>query len=201
MDVTDHRPDPRDLDGAGTPRARARRYADPDVERDARTGRGAAAARMAQKQSWVDQQLRIAMERGDFDDLPGAGKPIRDLGATHDPDWWVKKLVEREEIAVLPPSLALRKEDAELDALLDKHTVESDVRRDVEDFNDRVIRARYSLTPGPPLVTMPRDVEETVAAWAERRAVRREAAAEAVRAARAEDGHPPRRRWWRRSRR
>ena len=31
------------------------------------------------------------------------------------PDWWLKKLVEREQIAVLPPSLALRKEDAELD--------------------------------------------------------------------------------------
>ena len=92
------------------------------------------------------------MERGDFDDLPGYGKPIEDLGVEHDPDWWIKKLVERENIAILPPALALRKEDAELDGRLDRINVESEVRREVEDFNaqrpqgdlhaaDRTVRA------------------------------------------------------------
>ena len=66
---------------------------------------------------------------------------------------------------MLPPSVALRKEDAELDDPLDALTIEADVRRDVEDFNERVIAARYRLPEGPPLVTMPRDVDETVAAW------------------------------------
>jgi hypothetical protein len=113
------------------------------------------------------------MERGDFDDLPGAGKPIEGLGEQHDPDWWLKKLVEREQIAVLPPSLALRKEDAELDDRLDELNVEDEVRRVVEDFNERVIKARYSLPNGPPLITMPRDVDATVAGWRERRAARR----------------------------
>ena len=112
------------------------------------------------------------MERGDFDDLPGAGKPIEDLGEHHDPNWWLKKLVEREHIAVLPPSLALRKEDAELDDTLDKLNVEAEVRRHVKDFNERVIAARYRLPEGPPLVTMPRDVDESVAAWRERRTTR-----------------------------
>ena len=61
------------------------------------------------------------MERGEFDDLPGAGKPIEDLGDQHDPDWWLKQLIEREKITgSLPPALELRKEDAELDALLDR---------------------------------------------------------------------------------
>ena len=77
--------------------------------------KAAARARIEQQQTWVDLQVRQAMERGDFDDLPGAGKPIADLGEHHDPDWWIKKLVERENIAVLPPSVQLRKEDAELD--------------------------------------------------------------------------------------
>ena len=57
--------------------------------RDERTGKSAAAARIANQSSWVDQQVRIAMERGDFDDLPGYGKPIEDLGVEHDPDWCV----------------------------------------------------------------------------------------------------------------
>ena len=46
------------------------------------------------------------------------------------------------------------------------------MRRHVEDFNERVIAARYRLPEGPPLVTMPRDVDETVAAWRERRTTR-----------------------------
>lgn len=162
-------------------------------ERDERTGKAAAAARIAQQQTWVDQQIRVAMERGDFDDLPGAGKPLGDLGSQHDPDWWLKKLVERERIAVLPPSLALRKEDAELDDRLDGLAVEREVRAAVEDFNERAIAARYRLPEGPPLVTMPRDVEETVDAWRVRRAARV--------ARRAPAAPPPRRRWWRRGHR
>ena len=117
--------------------------------RDSRTGRSAAAARIEQQQTWVDLQIRQAMERGAFENLPGAGKPIEGLGAEHDPDWWLKQLVEREKISVLPPALALRKEDAELDQRLDRYHTESEVRREVEDFNARVIRARYTPVDGP----------------------------------------------------
>lgn len=161
---------------------------------DQRTGKAAAAARIAQQQTWVDQQIRVAMERGDFDDLPGAGKPLGDLGSSNDPDWWVKKLVERERLVVLPPSVQLRKEDAGLEARLDSLAAEREVRAAVEDFNQRVIAARYRLPEGPPLVTMPRDVEETVAGWRQRRADRA-AARRTTRAA-----EPPRRRWWQRRR-
>lgn len=142
------------------------RRPDPTGER----GRAAAARRIAQQETWVDLQVRRAMERGDFDDLPGAGKPIADLGAEHDPEWWLKRLVQREQISgVLPPSLQLRKEDAELDGRLDAMRTEADVRREVEEFNARVLRARYTPSDGPPLITMPRDVDATVAAWHERR--------------------------------
>ena len=109
------------------------------------------------------------MARGDFDNLPGAGKPIKGLGTQHDPDWWLKQLIEREKISVLPPALQLRKDDAELDAQLDRHTAESEVRRELEEFNARVMKARYTPVDGPPLVTMPRDVEAEVDAWRERR--------------------------------
>ena len=171
----------------------------PETERDERTGKSAAAQRIARQQEWVDHQLRIAMERGDFDNLPGAGKPIKDLGAQHDPDWWIKRLVEREKITgVLPPALQLRKDDAELDSELDRHTAESEVRRVLEEFNARVMKARYTPVDGPPLVTMPRDVDAEVARWRERIRERREAARNqpAVR----RDPEPPkprRKRWWR----
>jgi hypothetical protein len=164
-------------------------------------GKAAAAARIAQQQTWVDLQVRQAMERGDFDNLPGAGKPIADLGDAHDPNWWIKKLVERENVALLPPSVALRKEDAGLDATLDKLTSETEVRRHLHDFNERVVAARYRMPEGPPLVTMPRDVDQEVAAWSERRTARlaaRRAELRARAAAEAAAPRPKRRRWWRR---
>ena len=164
----------------------------PPVDRAAE--RAAARAKIDQQQTWVDVQIRRAMERGEFDNLPGAGKPIEGLGAEHDPEWWLKQLIERERIAVLPPALQLRKDDAELDGVLDRLASEGEVRKQVEDFNARVLRARYTPVDGPPLITMPRDVEETVAAWRARRAARRAAIAAA-----APRPPAPRRRWlWRR---
>jgi hypothetical protein len=145
----------------------------PEYPEDREASRAAAARRIAQQHTWVDLQIRQAMERGEFDNLPGAGKPIPDLGTEHDPDWWIKRLIKREQVSVLPPSLQLRKEDAELDDRLDRHTAESEVRREVEEFNARVLRARYTPMDGPPLITQPRNVEETVAAWRERRETRR----------------------------
>jgi len=164
-------------------------------ERDRHTGSPAAAARMAQQHKWVDLQVKQAIERGEFDHLPGAGKPIEDLGAEHDPDWWIKRLVEREKIAVLPPSVQLRKDDAELDALLDRETSELRARELVEDFNRRVMAARYGLPEGPPLITMPRDVEDTIERWRTRRAARLE---ELRRQAAERDAARPKRRWLRR---
>ena len=139
----------------------------PDVRPE---GRAAARARIAQKQTWVDLQVQRAIERGDFDDLPGAGKPI-ELGDTHDPDWWLKKLVERENITgVLPAALQIRKDDAALDGVLDRFNTEKQVREAVTEFNAAVRRALYSTWGDPPVITRPRDVEEEVVRWRSRRA-------------------------------
>jgi hypothetical protein len=155
---------------------------------------------MEQKSLWVDTQISSAIARGDFDDLPGAGKPIRGLGHSHDPDWWVKSLIERERITgVLPPALGLRKEDAELDDTVDREATEVGVRRVVEDFNARVVEARRQLTGGPPVVTPTRDVDDEVARWTARREERRERLRELVRRERAEaetTASARRARWW-----
>lgn len=153
------------------------------MERDERTGKSAAAQRMQRQSEWVDQQIRVAMERGDFDNLPGAGKPLKDLGRDkNDPDWWLKKLVEREQLTgLLPPALGLRKETLELDGRLDKETSEAEVRRILDDFNRRVVNARRQLNGGPPVITPTRDVDAEVLAWRERRAERIERQREAAR--------------------
>jgi hypothetical protein len=142
----------------------------PRRERDARTGSDAAAARIQHQARWVDLQIEQAMERGEFDNLPGAGKPLGDLGSPYDRDWWLKKLIEREQITgVLPAALLLRKDDATLDAELDRETAEPVVRKLVEEFNRRIIEARRQLQGGPPVVTKTRDVDVEVERWRERR--------------------------------
>jgi hypothetical protein len=167
----------------------------PDRARDQRTGGDSAAARIRNQTQWVDLQVKRAMERGEFDNLPGAGKPLGDLGSPHDRDWWLKKLIERERISVLPAALQLRKDDAELDALLDREATEKQVRTIVEDFNRRIVEARRQLQGGPPVVTPTRDVDVEVERWRERRRPTRKTA-DSPRPV-----PPPkeaRRRWWRR---
>src|SRR3954467_9011765 len=110
----------------------------PDRRRRVRAGAepaggDSAAARVRNQTQWVDLQVKRAMERGEFDNLPGAGKPLGDLGSPHDRDWWLKKLIERERISVLPAALQLRKDDAELDDLLDREATEKQVRTLLED--------------------------------------------------------------------
>ncbi|MBT1546970.1 DUF1992 domain-containing protein [Curtobacterium aurantiacum] len=141
-------------------------------------------------------QIEEAERRGVFEGNPYHGKPLPGLDGQHDPDWWIKSKIEREDIrGIAPPALALRTEDAELDDALDALSLESDVRDVLVDFNARVKEARRQLLGGPPVVTPMRDVEAEVQAWRERREVRMASAAQAAEQARL-DAKP--RRWWRR---
>lgn len=147
---------------------------------------------------WVDQQIRAAMARGDFDDLPYSGKPLPDDLMRRDPDWWLKRLVEREQISgVLPPALQLRKDDAILDDTLDRLGSERQVREELESFNRRVIEARRQLLGGPPVITPLRDVDAEVVAWRTRATRRRHLAAARTRH-QATERTAERRRWFRR---
>ena len=178
----------------------------PFVEHEPEEPAPAGTRRLEAQPLWVDLIIRRSMERGAFDNLPGTGKPIRGLGGTHDPDWWVKGLIEREQITgVAPPALALRKEDADLDARLDLEATQEGVRRVVVDFNDRIVEARRQLLGGPPVVTATRDADREVARWQARRAERRRERllrqrelATAPPAEHAPGRGPNKPRWWRR---
>jgi DnaJ-like protein len=169
---------------------------EPEASEDEGGEEDVAARRMEQRSLWVELQVRQAMARGDFDDLPGTGKPLR-LPDRHDPDWWVKQLIERENIHVAPPAIALRREDAELDATIDREAREEGVRRVVDDFNHRVVEARRQLTGGPPVITKTRDPDAEVDAWRARRAQRTAEARQRVQAENRSKSQRRRRPWWR----
>jgi len=49
-------------------------------------------------QELVDRLIREAMDAGEFDDLPGVGKPIPGAGGTDDEYWWFRDWVKRNQI-------------------------------------------------------------------------------------------------------
>lgn len=142
-------------------------------EEDTESGAAPGIAAATDRAAFIETAIQIAIRRGDFDDLPGAGKPLEGLGTHHDPDWWIRRKIEQENLTGLgPPAILLRTEDRELDGQLDLLGREADVRDVLVDFNRRVLEARRQLQGGPPVVTAPRDIDAEVAAWAERRASR-----------------------------
>lgn len=144
---------------------------DPVDEND--TDVAAARRSMDRRAQYVEVRLQQAMRAGDFDDLPGAGKPIENLGEVHDPDWWIRRKIQSENITGLgPPALTLRTEDAAMDARLDAIASEREVREVLDDFNRRVVEARRQLLGGPPVVTPVRDVDAEVERWQLRRRAR-----------------------------
>ena len=121
---------------------------------------------MSAYESWIDKQIREAQERGDFDDLPGTGKPIPNRNELYDENWWLKQWIEREQITgMVPTSLKIRKDAEELMQTLSRVSDETAVRRIVASLNERIDRARRSQVDGPPVFLEPFDIDEVVAWW------------------------------------
>jgi hypothetical protein len=124
-------------------------------------------------ESMIERAIREAQERGEFDDLPGTGKPLRDKGQGYEENWWLKDFVAREEITgVLPGTLALRKELDELAEAAAKMPTEAAVRGLVGDVNRRIVLSQRGHLDGPPVALSTVDVERVVAAWRARRGSR-----------------------------
>jgi len=120
--------------------------------------------------SYIEEQIRQAQADGEFDRLEGRGKRIPGIDAPYDPLWWVKKLLEREKLSVLPPALAIR---AAVDRGMEdvwNAPDEAGVRRRVAALNGAIARANRTTAEGPPTSLSPLDVESVLAEWRRRRA-------------------------------
>jgi hypothetical protein len=129
--------------------------------------------RWSRRESLIDEQIRKAQERGDFDNLPGKGKPLAGLDEPDDELWWVRRYITREGLsshALLPPSLQLRKESEQLDESVRALASEQDVRAAVAGLNRRIADwVRVPVGPSVPLKLV--NADETVARWRAARAV------------------------------
>ncbi|KAA2258052.1 DUF1992 domain-containing protein [Solihabitans fulvus] len=128
-------------------------------------------------ESWIDRQVREAEERGEFENLPGAGKPIPGLDAPSDEHWWLRQKMRAEGLsadALLPPSLQLRKEIEALPGEVRGLATEQMVRSLVAELNVRV--AAWLRMPSGPWAPIGRvDADEVVRQWRADRLAAREA--------------------------
>jgi len=124
-----------------------------------------------QYESWIDRQIREAMERGAFDNLPGAGKPLH---LDDDPDWWIHAKIRDEDLeSLLPTALGLRREVERLQQTLADVPYEDRVRAIVDDLNQRIRESYARPQQGVVVVVALVDAEAAVAQWRERRAAGR----------------------------
>ncbi|GAA2223810.1 DUF1992 domain-containing protein [Micromonospora olivasterospora] len=149
----------------------------------------------------AEAEIRTAQERGEFDNLPGMGKPVPGRNLPYDEAWWIKSFLRREELPtdlLLPTPLLLRKRIEQVpDEVLDLPT-EQAVRAYVGDLNAQVMAWLRNPT-GPRVAVRPVNADDTVRRWrADRNA--RSGAATPVAAAQprpeATGPRPARRRWW-----
>ncbi|TJZ56859.1 DUF1992 domain-containing protein [Streptomyces piniterrae] len=116
-------------------------------------------------ETWVDKQIREATERGDFANLPGAGKPLPSLDQPYDELWWVKDKMVRENLSYLPPSLVLRKEAEDALEAAASAPSEAALRRILTAVNERIHAALRTPLEGPPLNLTPFDIDQLAREW------------------------------------
>jgi hypothetical protein len=120
--------------------------------------------------TWIEQQIEEATERGAFENLPGAGKPLpkseEDAAAA-----WLREYVRREGVATeefLPVPLKLRKESERLADAAPGLPSEQAVREAAAELNERIMNWRR-IPLGPPIFVPLVDADALAARWHEAR--------------------------------
>jgi hypothetical protein len=148
-------------------------------------------------ETWIDKQIREAADRGAFDNLPGAGKPIPGHGEPDDELWWVKQYLRREGLStevLLPTPLRLRRQIELLPQSVQGLRTEQEVREMVSKLNLRIVDC-VRAPSGPPVLLFPVNADDVVLQW---RATRPAATEPGTGAVPNDEQAPHRARWWRR---
>jgi hypothetical protein len=131
--------------------------------------------------SWVERQIRTADAEGAFENLPGAGRPIRGLGTPQPELAWLADYLRRENAdlaAVLPPALAIAKEVEDLPERLRRESSEVRARTVIAELNARIDRQHAQPQIGPPFRVKLVKVDVALEQWrADRAAIAAAAAA------------------------
>jgi len=116
-------------------------------------------------ESLAERRIREAQAEGQFDRLPGFGKPIPDIDGPEDENWWIKSKLRQEGLVILPPILEARRDIERTRELIRSMHSEQQVRVALRSLNDRIRAAHFSPTGGPADGVRPVDVEAEIERW------------------------------------
>jgi hypothetical protein len=146
--------------------------------------------------SWIDQQIDEAAQRGAFDDLPGAGKPLPKRTDEDAAQAWLRDYLRREGVSsdeLLPTPLRLRKEIERLAGTVQDLSSEQEIRDAAAELNRQIVEWRR-IPEGPPIYLPLVDADALASKW-------RDAQAPASPSPAPPPVPSPRPRWWHRRRR
>ncbi|HEY2693079.1 MAG TPA: DUF1992 domain-containing protein [Streptosporangiaceae bacterium] len=149
--------------------------------------------------SWIDQQIQEAEDRGAFENLPGAGRPLPNRGEADDGLAWLRDKLKKEGVSadeLLPTPLKLRKQRQRLAESVPELRSEQDVRDAVAELNQRIMEWRR-IPLGPPIFVPLVNEEDMLERWRDARPAPPPPADPSRQPG---AGEQPRPRWWRRRR-
>jgi hypothetical protein len=123
-------------------------------------------------ESFAERRIREAAEAGAFSNLPGLGQPIPGIDEPLNENWWVRKKLRAENLSVVPPTIAARRQIERFRSEMPGIVSEQHLRRRLEELNEQIRKAIYSTTLGPADGVQLLDVEAEVAVWLRSQSVR-----------------------------
>lgn len=111
----------------------------------------------------AESRIAEALRAGQFDDLPGLGKPIPGLDEGWDETRWLREKLKAEGLRAMPPAWAIRQWAREELAKLSEIDDEVVLRSRVEAFNAALVRHMRNALWGPPVDVALIDPEEFIA--------------------------------------
>ena len=112
---------------------------------------------------WIERTIREAADAGEFDDLPGAGKPIPDIDHPYDAAWWVRRWFEKNRDLDRQVEVAAEVQ-RRLPSVMAQES-EADVRDGLEELNAFIAQSPGNAEQLP--------IDEMLDGWRDRRGKQR----------------------------
>ena len=117
---------------------------------------------------WAEQQIIDAQRQGEYDNLPGKGKPLPGLDGNRDDMWWLKDKLKREQLDLSPPTIVMRRKVELWWDAIETFETEDRVLREAAQLNCEIVKANATelgpLSPQPLI-----DIQDASARWRAKR--------------------------------
>lgn len=102
-------------------------------------------------QKIIEQRIKEALLKGEFDDLPGRGEPIKLEDESHIPDELRLAYKVLKNANCLPPELQLKKEIRQMEDMLESMPDEKEKYRQIKRINFKITQLNM-MGKGAPLL-------------------------------------------------